>query len=157
MSRLVIAHEQPQRKLRMYTCQARISELSQACVQVTINLQEPTPTALHWAINDWQLPPQQSWPTGTQQVTALSEECCPIASGIAAGIRSTRKQSMQLQNIADSMHACTLDLADLLWRADRRQSRADRILRGQDLASGVQCRQVSIQVCPSPLAPGRVL
>lgn len=38
-------------------------------LQVTISLQEAIPTALHWAVNDWQLPPQQSWPSGTQQAS----------------------------------------------------------------------------------------
>ena len=27
------------------------------------------PMVLHWAVNEWQLPPQDSWPSGTKQVT----------------------------------------------------------------------------------------
>ena len=27
------------------------------------------PMVLHWAVNEWQLPPQDSWPSGTNQVT----------------------------------------------------------------------------------------
>ena len=32
---------------------------------------------MHWAINDWQLPPQQSWPAGTQQASLhISQAAC---------------------------------------------------------------------------------
>ena len=28
---------------------------------------------LHWAVNEWQVPPQDSWPSGTNQVTGTPQ------------------------------------------------------------------------------------
>ena len=33
------------------------------------------PMMLHWAVNEWQLPPQDSWPSGTNQVTLATLSC----------------------------------------------------------------------------------
>lgn len=39
-----------------------------ALLQVDISLDSPQPTVLHWAVNDWNLAPEQHWPAGTKQV-----------------------------------------------------------------------------------------
>ncbi|KAK9803518.1 hypothetical protein WJX73_002149 [Symbiochloris irregularis] len=35
---------------------------------VDISLADPKPAVLHWAVNDWNLPPQEHWPAGTNQI-----------------------------------------------------------------------------------------
>lgn len=35
---------------------------------VDVTADRGRPMMLHWAVNEWQLPPQDSWPSGTNQV-----------------------------------------------------------------------------------------
>lgn len=45
----------------------RVSRSSDA-YNVDVTADPVRPMMLHWAVNEWQAPPQDSWPSGTNQV-----------------------------------------------------------------------------------------
>jgi hypothetical protein len=40
---------------------------------VLVEASEPRPMVLHWAINDWEGPPEHIYPPGTYKVTGKAE------------------------------------------------------------------------------------
>ena len=59
----------------------KVGSGADASYRVDVHSDTPRPElVLHWAVNDWALPPQENWPVGTQQAGDKAVQS-PLAGG----------------------------------------------------------------------------
>ena len=70
----------PRPSLQLLVCrydagiEIRVTKSSEA-YSVDVTADPVRPLVLHWGVNEWQAPPQDSWPKGTNQVASGHFPC----------------------------------------------------------------------------------